>query len=86
MPVGLTSSRRLAARQPVADADALHAELAGLERRRAATLVLLDGLHADQDERVVRGSDAIRARASQSPRTRRETPEAARRRLGLPGR
>jgi hypothetical protein len=78
--------RRLAARLPKAEGDALRAELRALERRRATTLQLLDDLHAEYDERVERANEAIRARAARSPFTRRETPEEARRRLGLPGR
>ena len=78
--------RRLAGRLPKAQADPLRAELATLQERRATTLRLLDEMHEQYDERIERAVDAIRARASRSPRTRRETPGEARRRLGLPGR
>lgn len=76
--------RRLAGRPPKTEGDAKRAELKALERRRTTTLRLLDEMHAAYEERVERATEGIRARASRSPRTRRETPEAARRRLGLP--
>lgn len=78
--------RRLAARPPKAEADALRAELKTLQERRKATLRLLDDLHADYEERLERAVEGMRARASRSPRTRREDPEVARMRLGLPRR
>jgi predicted nucleic acid-binding Zn-ribbon protein len=78
--------RRLAQRLPKAEGDALRAELKALQRRHVATLRLLDEMHADYEERVERATEGIRARASRSPFTRRETPDEARRRLGLPGR
>lgn len=76
--------RRLAGRLPKAEADALRAELKDLERRRKHTLGLLDEAHDEYEERVAKSVEAIRLRASQSPRTRRESREEARRRLGLP--
>jgi hypothetical protein len=78
--------RRLAGRLPKTEADALRKELDVLERRRASTLRLLDEMHEDYDERVERAVEGMRARASCSPHTRREAPEEARRRLGLPER
>jgi hypothetical protein len=78
--------RLLAGRLPKADGDAKRAELQEIEARRNTTLGLLDDLHAQYDERVERATEGIRARASRSPFTRRETPGEARRRLGLPGR
>jgi hypothetical protein len=78
--------RLLAGRLPKAEGEARRADLNALEERRAATLRLLDELHADYEERVARGTEAIRARASRSPRSRRETPDEAQRRLGLPHR
>lgn len=78
--------RRLAARVPKAEADDLRGELKALESRRARTLGLLDGMHAEYEERMERANEGIRARASRSPFTRRETRADARRRLGLPGR
>jgi hypothetical protein len=78
--------RRLAGRLPNQEADAIRAELAVLEERRAATLRLLDEMHEEDEARVERAAEAIRARASRSPPTRRETPDEARRRLGLPHR
>jgi len=76
--------RRLAARLPRSAGDPIRAELKALEARRLATLRLLDELHSEYDERVERAGQGIRARASRSPRSRREPPEEARRRLGLP--
>ena len=78
--------RRLAGRLPKGEADAARAELALLKQRRATTLRLLDEWQEEYEDRIVRSVEAIRARASSSPRTRRESPEEARRRLGLPGR
>ena len=78
--------RRLAGRLPRAQADALRGDLRALEARRATALRLLDEMHADYEDRVERAAEGIRARASRSPRSRREAPEEARRRLGLPGR
>lgn len=78
--------RRLAARLPKAEGDALRAERKALEDRRTTTLRLLDDLHADYEDRVEKAAEGIRARASRSPRRRREAPEVARRRLGLPDR
>lgn len=78
--------RRLAMRPPKQEADKLRAELRELEKRRQATLRLLDDLTEDYEERVPRSMEGQRARASLSPSTRREDPAAARRRLGLPGR
>ena len=75
--------RRLATRLPKAEGDAKRAELKVLDRRRLETLRLLDELHAEYDERLERATEAIRARAARSPFTRRESPEEARRRLGL---
>jgi hypothetical protein len=75
--------RRLAARPGRAERGLLEAQLAELERRHDRTLRLLEEMHAEYDERVARGVEAIRARASRSPRTRRETREEARRRLGI---
>ena len=76
--------RRLAGRPPKAEAAGLRVELKALERRRAEALRLLDGLHEDYDGRVARGVEAMRARASRSPFTRRESRDEARRRLGIP--
>ncbi len=76
--------RRLAGKPAKAEAAQLRAELKVLERRRAEALRLLDDLHADFDERVARGVEAVRARAARSPFTRRESREVARRRLGIP--
>lgn len=76
--------RRLATRPPKAEGVRLCAELKELDRRHAATLRLLDDLHDDYEGRVAKGIEAIRARASRSPPTRRESREEARRRLGLP--
>jgi hypothetical protein len=78
--------RRLAGRLPKAEGDALRSQLKDLEERHATTLRLLDELHADYEERLEQATDGIRARASRSPRSRREAPGEARRRLGLPGR
>ena len=78
--------RRLAGRLPKAEAEAVRAELKALEKRREGTLRLLDELNEQYDERVERASEAIRSRAARSPRSRRETPSEARRRLGLPDR
>lgn len=76
--------RALAARPPKAEAEALRAKLRALQGRRETALRLLDGLHAEDDERVERGIEAVRARASRSPPARRESREQARERLGLP--
>jgi hypothetical protein len=78
--------RRLAGRLAKAEGDPLRKQLKELEARRATTLRLLDEMHADYDDRLEQAGEGIRARASRSPRTRREAPEAARLRLGLPGR
>src|SRR5687768_9404115 len=80
------TKRRLAGRLPKAEGDALRTALKALEGRRRTTLRLLEDLHGDYDERLEQGAEGIRARASRSPRSRRESPEEARRRLGLPGR
>src|SRR5688500_15971553 len=77
--------RRLATRPTKAEGDALSAELKELDGRRATALRALEDLHADYDERLERDAEGIRARAARAP-TRREAPEEARRRLGLPGR
>ena len=76
--------RRLAGRPPKAEASALRAQLKDLDERHARTLHLLDELYEDYEERVERATEGIRARASRSPPTRRESREEARRRLGLP--
>lgn len=78
--------RRLAARVPPAEAARLRMELQALERRREEALRLLDELHAQDEERLERGAEGIRARAARSPRRRKEDPSVARRRLGIPGR
>jgi len=78
--------RRLAARLPKEEADRLRAELRALEKRRARTLDLLDEANEEYEDRVMKAVEAIRARAAVSPRRRKETPEQARRRLGIPGR
>lgn len=78
-----TLRRQLAGRLPQQQRSALRGRLRELEARRRATLVLLDELHADDEARIERGVEAMRARASRSPHTRRETAEAARRRLGI---
>jgi hypothetical protein len=78
--------RRLAGRLPKAEADALRSQLKQLERRRAQALRMLDDLHEHYEERIEQGVEAVRARASRSPNTRRESREAARRRLGIPDR
>lgn len=78
--------RRLAARLPKPEADQLRAELRALEKRRTRTLDLLDEANEEYEDRVLRAVEAIRARAARSPRSRKETPEQARRRLGIPGR
>jgi hypothetical protein len=57
-----------------------------LQRRHDDTLRLLDEMHADYEDRVERAMAGIRACASRTPASRRETPDEARRRLGLPGR
>lgn len=76
--------RRLAGRPPKAEGAALRTQLKELDRRHAATLRLLDEVYDEYDGRVERSLEGIRARASRSPPTRRESPEEARRRLGLP--
>lgn len=76
--------RRLAGKPPKAEGTRLRAELKELDRRRATTLRLLDEFYEEYDERVERAMEGIRARASRSPPTRRESREEARRRLGLP--
>jgi hypothetical protein len=76
--------RRLAARLPRAEGDALRRQVRDLERRRADALRLLDELHDDYDERIEREGQGMRARAARTPPTRRETPDEARRRLGIP--
>jgi hypothetical protein len=78
--------RRLAGRLPKAEGDVLRREFKALERRRAKTLDLLDELHEEYDERVERAVAGIRARAARTPFSRRETPDEARRRLGIPRR
>jgi hypothetical protein len=78
--------RRLAGRLAKSQGDALRSELAVLDRRRRETIELLDEMHAQDQERIERAVEGMRARAARSPYTRRETPEEARRRLGLPGR
>ena len=78
--------RRLAGRLPKAEGDALRTALKALGGRRTATLRLLDGMHADYDERLEQAAEGIRTRASRSPRSRREPPEEARLRLGQPRR
>ena len=78
--------RRLAARPATDEAARLRRELRTLQERRRETLRLLDELNDDYEGRVERAVEAMRARASRSPRTRRESPEEARRRLGLPSR
>lgn len=75
--------RLLAGRPPKADGARLRADIQALRRRRAETLQALDDLNEQYDGRVARGVEAVRARASRSPRSRRETPEEARRRLGI---
>jgi hypothetical protein len=59
--------RRLAARLPTGEAAALRGELQELEARRARTLELLDEMHEEYNARVLRGAEALRARASRSP-------------------
>ena len=59
--------RRLAARLPPGEADAARRELKELESRRKRTLELLDELHEEYDQRVLRGSEAVRTRAAVSP-------------------
>lgn len=76
--------RRLEARLSRAEAARLRAELGELEERRQRTLLLLDEANEEYDERLQRSTEGIRARAMSSPRTRKESPEQARRRLGLP--
>ena len=78
--------RQLAARPAKPEADGLRRELRALKDRRRETLRLLDELHDDHDGRVAKAVEAMRARASRSPRSRRESPDEARRRLGLPPR
>jgi hypothetical protein len=78
--------RLLAGRLPKAEGDRHRAESKALEQRRVATLRLLDDLHAEYEERVERGVEGIRARASRSAHGRRGAPKEARRRLGLPDR
>jgi hypothetical protein len=75
--------RRLAGRPGIEERRELRARLRELDARHERTIRLLDDLHAQNEERVERGVEAIRARASRSPRTRRETREEARRRLGI---
>lgn len=76
--------RRLAGKPPKAEASAMRAQLKDLDRRRATTLRLLDEAYDDYEERVERALEGIRARASRSPPTRRESRDEARHRLGLP--
>jgi hypothetical protein len=76
--------RLLAGKPPKAEASDLRARLKELDRRRATTLRLLDDAHEDYEGRIERAVEGIRARASRSPPTRRESREEARRRLGLP--
>jgi hypothetical protein len=78
--------RKLAGRLPKAEADKLRAELAALERRRERTLQLLDEANEEYEERMLKAVAAMRARAMESPRRRKESPDQARRRLGLPPR
>jgi len=59
--------RRLASRLPAAEAAAARKELADLDKRRERTLELLDELTEQYEERVERGAEGIRARASRSP-------------------
>lgn len=75
--------RALASKPATPDRATLRARLRELEGLRAKTLELLDGLHEDDEGRVERGIEAMRARASRSPPTRRETSLEARRRLGI---
>lgn len=75
--------RRLAARPAASRRESLLRDLRDLERRRELALRKLDELHAEDEERIERGIEAIRARASRSPYSRRETREEARRRLGI---
>lgn len=75
--------RRLAARLPAQERKVLRARLRELRARHHQTLLLLDQMHADDAERIERGIEGMRARAARSPPTRRETPEEARRRLGI---
>lgn len=78
--------RRLATRLPKREADELRAKLRDLEERRTRTLQLLDEANDAYEERLLKSIDAMRARASTSPFRRKESPERARRRLGLPER
>jgi len=75
--------RRLAARLPAAERQALRSRLRELKMRHHQTLLLLDQWHAEEAERIERGIESMRARASRSPRTRKESPQEARRRLGI---
>lgn len=77
--------RGLAARPASAERAELRRRLRDLEALRAKTLQLLDELHEDYEGRIERGIQAMRARASRSPHTRRETSQEARRRLGVRG-
>lgn len=78
--------RLLAQRPPKREAAGLREQLRALRTRYVEALRLLDQLHEEYDERVERAIEGMRARAARSPRTRRESPEEARRRLGLPPR
>lgn len=75
--------RRLAARPARQERFDLQARLAELEAHRDRILRLLDEMHGEYEERVERGIEAIRARASRSPPSRHESREEARRRLGI---
>lgn len=77
--------RRLASRLPKDEADRLRAELRELDRRRKRTLQLLDEATQEYEERLHRSIEGIRTRAATSPWTRKESPEQARRRLGISG-
>src|ERR1041384_855967 len=67
--------RRLAARLPPGEIRAIRARLRELKMRHYQTLLMLDELHAEDAERIERGIGGMRARASRSPPTRRETPQ-----------